>query len=90
MGAAGHSSVDDRDVNLRQIIDSSPVLIHTARPDGSLDFFNQTWLDFLGQPIEKLLGWKWAAFIHPEDVEAALRCEGTNPGKPLSSDANQV
>ena len=73
MGAAGHSSVDDRDVSLRQIIDSSPVLIHTARPDGSLDFFNQTWLDFLGQPIEKLLGWEWTSFIHPEDVEAFVQ-----------------
>jgi len=73
MGAAGHSSVDDRDLNLRQIIDSSPVLIHTARPDGYLDFFNQTWLDFLGQPIEKLLGWKWTSFIHPEDVEAFVQ-----------------
>jgi len=55
MGEAEHSSVGDRDLNLRQIIDSSPVLIHTARPDGYLDFFNQTWLDFLGQPIEMLL-----------------------------------
>jgi hypothetical protein len=73
MGAAEHSSVDDRDLSLRQIIDSSPALIHTARPDGYLDFFNQTWLDFLGQPIEKLLGWEWTSFIHPEDVEAFVQ-----------------
>jgi PAS domain S-box-containing protein len=70
MGAAEHTSVDDRELNLRQIIDSSPALIHTARPDGYIDFFNQTWLDFLGQASEKLLGWEWTAFIHPEDVEA--------------------
>jgi hypothetical protein len=70
MGAAKHSSVDDRDLSLRQIIDSSPVLIHTARPDGYLDFFNRTWLEFVGQPLEKLLGWRWTAFIHPEDAEA--------------------
>jgi PAS domain S-box-containing protein len=70
MGAAEHSFVDDRDLNLRQIIDSSPVLIHTARPDGYLDFFNRTWIDFVGQPLEKLLGWRWTAFIHPEDAEA--------------------
>jgi PAS domain S-box-containing protein len=73
MGADEHSSVDDRDSNLSQIIDSSPVLIHTARPDGYLDFFNQTWIDFVGQPLEKLLGWRWAAFIHPEDAEAFVR-----------------
>ena len=73
MGAAEQSSVDRGDLSLRQIIDSSPALIHTARPDGYLDFFNQTWLDFLGQPIEKLLGWEWTSFIHPEDVEAFVQ-----------------
>jgi hypothetical protein len=72
MGAAEHSAVDDRDLTLRQIVDSSPVLIHTARPDGYLDFFNRTWIDFVGQPLEKLLGWRWTAFIHPEDAEAFL------------------
>ena len=44
MGAAEPSSVVDRDVDLRQVIDSCPVLIHTTRADGYLDFFNQTWL----------------------------------------------
>ena len=73
MGAAEHSSVDEGDLSLRQIIDSSPALIHTARPDGYLDFFNQTWLDFLGQPIEKLSGWEWTSFIHLEDVEAFVQ-----------------
>jgi PAS domain S-box-containing protein len=73
MRAAEHSSVDDRDLNLRQIIDSAPALIHTGRPDGSLDFFNQTWLDFVGQPLKNLLGWKWTSWIHPEDLESFVQ-----------------
>jgi hypothetical protein len=73
MRAAEHSSVDDRDLNLRQVIDSAPALIHTARPDGYLDFFNRTWLDFVGQPLKSLLGWKWTSWIHPEDVESFLQ-----------------
>ena len=59
--------------NFRQIIDSSPALIHTARTDGYLDFFNRTWLDFLGQSLQGLLGWKWTSYIHPEDVEAFVQ-----------------
>lgn len=55
--------------NFREIVDSSPALIHTARPDGRLDFFNRTWLNFLGQPLENLLGWKWTSHIHPDDVD---------------------
>ncbi len=73
MRAAEHSSVVNRDLNLRQVIDSAPALIHTARPDGYLDFFNQTWLDFVGQPLKSLLGWEWISWIHPEDVESFVQ-----------------
>jgi PAS domain S-box-containing protein len=73
MGADGYSFVDEQSLRLRQIIDSAPALIHTARPDGYLDFFNQGWLTFVGQPLEKLLGWEWTSFVHPEDVEAFVQ-----------------
>ncbi len=65
--------VDDQNLFFRQIVDSSPALLHTARPDGYLDFFNQTWLDFAGVPLEGLLGWGWTSCIHPEDVEAFVQ-----------------
>ena len=55
--------------SLRLLIDSIPALIHSGLPDGSLDFFNQRWLDYVGLSLESLLGWKWTATIHPEDVE---------------------
>ena len=57
---------------LRLIIDTTPALIHTSRPDGYLDFFNQTWLTYVGRSLEDLQGWKWTAFIHPEDVEGIV------------------
>src|SRR3984885_9560463 len=65
--------VDDQSLFFRQIVDSFPELLHTARPDGYLDFFNQTWLDFTGVPLEKLLGWGWTCRIHPDDVEAFVK-----------------
>ena len=65
--------VDDQGLSLRQIVDLSPALLHTARADGYLDFFNQGWLNFVGQPLERLLGWGWTSFIHPEDVEAFVQ-----------------
>jgi hypothetical protein len=34
MGADGQSFVDEQSLRFRQIIDSAPALIHTARPDG--------------------------------------------------------
>jgi formate hydrogenlyase transcriptional activator len=41
-------------------------------PDGYLDFFNQTWLTYVGRLLEDLQGWKWTAFIHPDDVEGIV------------------
>ena len=72
---AAEVQVADREVDsqdLRTAIDSTPGLIHTGRPDGYLDFFNQAWLKYLGQPLERLLGWKWTAFIHPDDVDTIV------------------
>ena len=73
MGADANSSVDDQSLSLRQIIDLAPALIHTARPDGYLDFFNRRWLDFSGQPLEKLLGWGWTSCIHSDEVKPFLQ-----------------
>ena len=73
MAENDHIPVEDQSLSLRQIIDSAPALIHTARADGYLDFFNQGWLNFVGQPLEMLLGWEWTSFIHPEDVEAFVQ-----------------
>jgi len=66
-------SRNDQSLKFREIIDCSPALIHTGRPDGYLDFFNRMWLDFIGQPLENLLGWKWTSYIHPEDVQAFVQ-----------------
>ena len=57
---------------LQLLIDSIPALIHTALPDGNLDFFNQTLMKYVGLRFEELAGWNWTAAIHPEDVEGIV------------------
>jgi PAS domain S-box-containing protein len=72
MGTSVDGAVQDRTSDLQLLVDSAPSLIHTSRPDGYLDFFNQTWLRYIGCSLEDLQGWKWTAFIHPEDVEGIV------------------
>src|SRR5271157_4069389 len=73
MAPSGHASgLAGPALDLQVLIDSAPALIHTALPDGNLDFFNQTWLKYVGLSLEDLQGWKWTAAIHPEDVEAIV------------------
>jgi PAS domain S-box-containing protein len=58
---------------LRLAVDTTPALIHTARPDGYLDYFNRGWLDFLGKSLEEVRGWRWTDVVHPEDVGGIVR-----------------
>jgi PAS domain S-box-containing protein len=69
MASLGHESESK---HFERLIDSIPSLVHTGKPDGYLDYFNQRWLQYLGVPMDDLLGWKWRAAIHPEDVEAIV------------------
>src|SRR5580658_7526066 len=72
----GESLGDQRAIqapDLRLLIDSAPALIHTSLPDGYLDFFNQSWLDYVGRPLEDLLGWKWTNYIHPDDLDGIVQ-----------------
>jgi len=57
---------------IRLIIDSTPAFIHTALPDCYIGFFNETWLRYVGVPLENIQGWNWTSAIHPEDVEGIL------------------
>ena len=56
----------------RHLVDTTPAFVHTALPNGDLDFFNRGWLEYVGLPLTDLLGWRWTSAIHPEDVEAIV------------------
>ena len=61
------------DIDYHLVVDSTPALIFSARPDGYVDYFNRRWLDRLGVPLGAVEGWGWTSFIHPDDVEAFVR-----------------
>src|SRR6266478_8640187 len=69
MALAGHQP---ESLNIQLLVDSIPALIHTASPDGYLDYFNKPWLEYFGVTLDKVAGWNWTAFIHPEDVEGIV------------------
>jgi PAS domain S-box-containing protein len=58
---------------LRRAVDTTPAFIHTARPDGYIDYFNRGWLDFFGKSLEDVCGWRWTETVHPEDVTAIVQ-----------------
>jgi len=56
--------------DLLTIIDSIPALAWSASADGSVDFLNRHYVEYTGQPVEQLLGWRWTAAVHPDDIDA--------------------
>ena len=74
---------------LRLVVDTTPALIHTGRPDGYLDYFNQRWLDFLGCSLEEVCGWRWTDSIHPEDVAGIVQKwhAALTSGEPFEAEA---
>src|SRR6478672_1417619 len=58
---------------LRRAVDTTPAFIHTARPDGYIDYFNRGWLDFFGKSLEEVCGWRWTESIYPDDVDGIVQ-----------------
>jgi len=56
----------------RHAMDQAPVILWTARPDGSLDYFNRTCEEFTGMPADKLRDEGWLSAIHPEDRDCLV------------------
>jgi PAS domain S-box-containing protein len=52
---------------LRIIIDTIPTLAWCTLPDGSAEFINQRWLDYMGLSAEEARDWGWRVAIYDED-----------------------
>ena len=60
------------EAELRDVIDSIPVIAWTARPDGTNEFANRFWLEFTGVPRIEVSGTRWMETMHPSDLPAHL------------------
>jgi PAS domain S-box-containing protein len=57
----------------RVTFDTMPTLSWVARPDGSVEFLNQRWLEYTGLSLKQAREWGWVKAIHPEDVDSAVK-----------------
>ena len=64
----------ESEARYRFLAEAIPVMIWTARPDGSLDYVTQRVADYFGLPGERLLREGWQSVVHPEDLPHAVEC----------------
>lgn len=58
---------------LRLTIDTIPVLAARYRPDGFMDFRNQTWRTYTGLSQDNVEGHRWGGALHPDDLPMVER-----------------
>jgi len=57
----------------RTLANGGSALIWTSDTDKLCTYFNDPWLRFTGQPLEKELGNGWTEGIHPDDYDLCMR-----------------
>src|SRR5580700_4550797 len=55
---------------LRDVIETIPVMAWSAAADGTAEFFNRRWLDYAGLSVDQVQGWGWTSAVHPDDLNS--------------------
>ena len=59
----------ESEARFRQLADSMPQIVWTARPDGYTDYYNERWYEFTGFSRDKLGDESYEPLLHPDDVK---------------------
>ena len=65
--------VEESEAYFRRMIDTIPATIWITDAHGIFTYFNKSFQEFTGQPVEQSLGDGWFYSIHPEDESYARR-----------------
>lgn len=67
-----YRALTESEARFRQLADAMPQMVWSARPDGSIDYYNRRWDEFLGLSEGPEDDEKWTTILHPDDVQHTL------------------
>jgi PAS domain S-box-containing protein len=56
----------------RDLANAMPLIVWTAQPNGTVNYYNQWWFDYTGLTPEQSTDSGWQAIIHPDDLPECL------------------
>jgi diguanylate cyclase (GGDEF)-like protein/PAS domain S-box-containing protein len=62
---------EEKEDNLRLVIDTIPTMAWSLLPDGAVDFVNQRWLEYAGLSLEEALA-DTTGIVNPEDLPKVM------------------
>ncbi|MBV8780962.1 MAG: PAS domain S-box protein [Phycisphaerae bacterium] len=57
------------EVRFRQLADAMPQIVWAAQPNGAVDYYNEQWYQYTGQPRNQTGDASWEPVVHPEDLQ---------------------
>ncbi|WP_152045834.1 hybrid sensor histidine kinase/response regulator [Aureimonas psammosilenae] len=63
------AALNESNLQFQGLADNVPQLVWTARPDGSIFWYNRRWFDYTGLPADRLSGAEWLETQHPDHAE---------------------
>ncbi len=84
----GDKELQASEAGFRQLADAMPQIVWTARPDGSLDYFNRRWFEYTGFSDEGTFPHDgWRRILFPDDLAG---CEQKWAGAVQSGERFQI
>lgn len=65
-------ALKESEQRLQLLTESIPDMIWSASPDGVSDYYNESFLKYLGKTLDEMHGWAWVNTLHPEDREKSI------------------
>ena len=59
----------ESEARFRQLADVMPQIVWTAEPDGTLDYYNRRWFEYVGLPPDAIDEARWDRYLHPDDLQ---------------------
>lgn len=62
----------ESELRFRQLAGAMPQLVWTARPDGTVDYYNHRYQEYDGITSDLDGDWQWAPALHPDDLQTTV------------------
>jgi PAS domain S-box-containing protein len=64
------AALDESEERFKDLADNAPVFVWATDANGTYNYGNRTWLEFIGRSLEQEIGYGWTKGINPEEVPA--------------------
>jgi PAS domain S-box-containing protein len=63
----------ESEARFRAVADLVPDILWSRNVEGTIEWYNQRWIEYTGQSSEEAAGFGWLRVVHPDDQERSLK-----------------